>query len=40
MNERNTYSLFLNALRSSEWVPLMEGTINNDQLVKWAYNGM
>ena len=39
MNERNTYSLFVNALRSSEWVPLMEGTINNDQLVKWAYNG-
>jgi len=38
MNERNTYSRFVNALRAPEYVPLMEGTVNNDSLVRWAYN--
>ena len=34
MNERNTYSRFVNALRAPEYVPLMEGTVNNDSLVR------
>jgi len=37
MNERNTYSRFLAAIRSG-YVPLADETIENDQIVKWAYN--
>lgn len=38
MNERNTYSRFLNALKACEYVPLSEGMVDNDQIIKWAYN--
>lgn len=38
MNERNTYSRFLNALRGVEYTPLKEDTIYNARIVKWAYN--
>lgn len=36
-NERNTYSRFLNAIRLG-YVPLSQETINNDQVMQWAYN--
>lgn len=37
VNERNTYSRFVNALRKG-YVPLSEETVNSDVVVKWAYN--
>lgn len=37
MNERNTYSRFVNAIRKG-YVPLAESTIMDDRIVKWAYN--
>ncbi|KAL7465800.1 hypothetical protein ACHAXS_006117 [Conticribra weissflogii] len=37
MNERNTYSRFVNAIRKG-FVPLDPSTINDDRVVKWAYN--
>lgn len=37
MNERNTYSRFVNAIRKG-FVPLNPETINDDRVVKWAYN--
>ena len=37
MNERNTYSRFVNAIRKG-YVPLNEATIMDDTVVKWAYN--
>eukprot|EP00581_Thalassiosira_minuscula_P005502 CAMPEP_0183747480 /NCGR_PEP_ID=MMETSP0737-20130205/67282_1 /TAXON_ID=385413 /ORGANISM="Thalassiosira miniscula, Strain CCMP1093" /LENGTH=464 /DNA_ID=CAMNT_0025983193 /DNA_START=218 /DNA_END=1609 /DNA_ORIENTATION=- len=37
MNERNTYSRFLNALRLG-FAPISQETINNEKIVKWAYN--
>jgi len=37
VNERNTYSRFVNALRKG-YVPLNENTLNDDKIVKWAYN--
>lgn len=37
INERNTYSRFLNALRQG-FVPLSDEIVENDQIVKWAYN--
>ncbi|KAL7543946.1 hypothetical protein ACHAXR_013317 [Thalassiosira sp. AJA248-18] len=36
-NERNAYSRFVNAIRQG-YVPLDEDTINDDRIVKWAYN--
>ena len=36
MNERNTYSRFLNALRGVEYTPLKEDTIYNARIVKWV----
>lgn len=36
-NERINYSHFVNALRKG-YVPLNPETVNNDQIVKWAYN--
>jgi hypothetical protein len=36
-NERISYSHFVNALRKG-YVPLNPETVNNDQIVKWAYN--
>jgi len=36
-NERINYSHFINALRKG-YVPLNPETVNNDQIVKWAYN--
>lgn len=35
--ERNNYTKFLNALRKG-YSPLSQQTIDNDQLIKWAYN--
>lgn len=35
--ERNNYAKFLNALRKG-YSPLSQQTIDNDQLIKWAYN--
>lgn len=37
MNERNAYSRFVNAIRNG-YVPLQQETMNNDVVVKWAYN--
>lgn len=37
MNERNTYSRFVNAIRRG-YMPLRPDTINDDKVVKWAYN--
>ena len=37
MNERNAYSRFVNAVRKG-FVPLSQNTINDDRVVKWAYN--
>jgi len=37
VNERNTYSRFVNALRKG-YVPLSENVLNDDKIVKWAYN--
>eukprot|EP00977_Amphora_coffeiformis_P020196 scaffold8005_cov275-Amphora_coffeaeformis.AAC.14 len=37
MNERNAYSRFVNAIRQG-YVPLQDSTMNNDAVVKWAYN--
>ncbi len=37
INERNTYSRFVNAIRRG-FVPLDPSTINDDRVVKWAYN--
>ena len=37
MNERNAYSRFVNAIRKG-FVPLNQNTINDDRIVKWAYN--
>jgi len=37
MNERNTYSRFVNALRKG-YVPLSDATVMDDAVVKWAYN--
>ena len=36
-NERNNYSRFINALRKG-YVPLSQQTLQNDNLIKWAYN--
>src|SRR6056300_1173188 len=35
--ERNNYAKFLNALRKG-FLPLSRETVQNDALVKWAYN--
>lgn len=37
MNERNAYSRFVNALRKG-YVPINANTLNDDRIVKWAYN--
>lgn len=37
MNERNAYSRFVNAIRKG-FVPLNQNTVNDDRIVKWAYN--
>lgn len=37
MAERNTYSRFLNALRQG-YLPLSQQTLQDDSLIKWAYN--
>ena len=37
MNERNAYSRFVNAIRKG-FVPLSQNTIQDDRIVKWAYN--
>jgi len=37
MNERNAYSRFVNAIRQG-YVPLRESTMNDDAVVRWAYN--
>lgn len=37
VNERNTYSRFVNALRKG-YVPLSQDTLMDDRVVKWAYN--
>lgn len=37
MNERNTYSRFVNAIRKG-WVPIGQEIIHDDRVVKWAYN--
>jgi len=37
MNERNAYSRFVNALRKG-YVPIDPNILNNDRIVKWAYN--
>lgn len=37
MNERNTYSRFVNALRKG-YVPIGDRIINDDVVCKWAYN--
>ncbi|KAL3915404.1 MAG: hypothetical protein SGILL_005671 [Bacillariaceae sp.] len=37
MAERNTYSRFLNALRQG-YLPLSQQTLQDDNLIKWAYN--
>jgi len=36
-NERNAYSRFVNAIRKG-FMPLQPNTINDDKVVKWAYN--
>ena len=36
-NERNAYSRFVNAIRKG-YMPLQPTTINDDAIVKWAYN--
>ena len=36
-NERNAYSRFVNAIRKG-FMPLQPTTINDDKIVKWAYN--
>ena len=35
MNERNTYSRFLNTIRQG-YVPLEDSTVENDVVVKWV----
>ena len=37
MAERNTYSRFLNALRQG-YLPISQQTLQDDSLVKWAFN--
>eukprot|EP00956_Cyclotella_meneghiniana_P043393 scaffold267948_cov142-Cyclotella_meneghiniana.AAC.3 len=37
MNERNAYSRFVNAIRKG-FVPLTQNTVQDDRIVKWAYN--
>ena len=37
MAERNTYSRFLNALRQG-YLPISQQTLQDDSLIKWAYN--